>query len=122
MLSGIFEARSEDGKTLPGSVMNTKLMMELTTHSKSEAGMTLLHLPTKVVITCRVFVRPPGGADAKFHSRSEKGVFLGFPKNAAKNVAWCDPETNTIKIAKHACFDKGMNDTPMHRQPPDAHA
>ena len=47
-------------------------------------------------------------------------MFLGFPKNATKHVVWYDPETNTVKIAKHARFDEGMNDTPTHRLPPDA--
>ena len=28
----------------------------------------------------------PGGSEAKFHSRSRKGVFLGFPKNTTKNT------------------------------------
>ena len=70
--------------------------------------------------TCRAFVRPPGGADAKFHSRSKKGVFLGFPKNTAKNIVWDDPETDAIKIAKHARFDEGMSDLPIHELPPNA--
>ena len=65
-------------------------------------------------------VRPPGGPDAKFDPRSRKGIFLGFPKDATKNIIWCDPETDKVKIAKHARFDEGMNDTPIHKLPPNA--
>ena len=33
---------------------------------------------------------------------------------------WCDPETDKVKIAKHARFDEGMNDAPIHKPPPNA--
>ena len=67
-----------------------------------------------------IIAHPPGGSDAKFHSRSKKGIYLGFPKNTAKNVIWHGPETDNVKIAKHACFDEGMNDLPIHKLPPNA--
>ena len=67
-----------------------------------------------------IIAHPPGGSDAKFHSRSKKGIHLGFPKNTAKNVIWHGPETDNVIIAKHACFDEGMNDLPIHKLPPNA--
>ena len=57
-----------------------------------------------------IIAHPPGGSDAKFHSRSKKGIYLGFPKDTAKIIIWYDPETDNIKIVKHARFDEGMKD------------
>jgi len=39
-----------------------------------------------------------------------EGIFLSFLPNADKNVLWYDPETDRVKIAKHAHFNEGMND------------
>jgi len=68
---------------------------------------------------CRVWVRPPGRHDAKFVPNSHKGTFLGFLPNTDKNIVWHDPETDRVKIAKHAGFDEGMNDLPPDLVPPN---
>ena len=48
MLSGICKARSVDGQTLQGSVMNTKFMMEFTnSHSKNRANSRFVCLATQ---------------------------------------------------------------------------
>lgn len=68
---------------------------------------------------CRVWVRPPGNRKAKFRISSKKGLFLGFMPNTTTNILWYDPETNRVKIAKHARFDEGMNDLPLEEVPPN---
>jgi len=50
---------------------------------------------------------------------SRKGIFLGFIPNTDKHVIWYDTETHVVKIAKHVCFDEGMNDLPPGLVPPD---
>lgn len=61
---------------------------------------------------CRVWVCPPGRRRKKFVSASRKGIFLGYIPNTTRNILWYDPETNHVKIAKHARFDEDMNDLP----------
>ena len=68
---------------------------------------------------CRVWVRPPGRRTRKLKSNSRKGIFLGYIPNTTKNILWYDPETNKVKIAKHARFDEGMNDLPATAIPPN---
>ena len=68
---------------------------------------------------CRVWVRPPGRRPAKLVPNSRKGIFLGFLPNTTKNIIWFDPETQRVKIAKHARFDEGMNDLPMDSATPN---
>ena len=68
---------------------------------------------------CRVWVRPPGRRRAKFHVNSRKGVFLGYVPKTTTNILWFDPETNRVKLAKHARFDEGMNDLSTDHVPPN---
>ena len=68
---------------------------------------------------CRVWVRPPGRRAAKFRLNSRRGLFIGYLPNTTKNIMWYDPETNRVKIAKHARFDEGMNDLPFESIPPN---
>ena len=58
---------------------------------------------------CRVWVRPPGSRSAKLKPNLQKGIFLGYVPRTTRNILWYDLETFKIKIATHACFDKGMN-------------
>jgi hypothetical protein len=68
---------------------------------------------------CRVWVRPPGKRPAKFVNNSRKGIFLGYLRHTTKNILWYDPETDRVKIARHARFDEGMNDLPVADIPPN---
>ena len=68
---------------------------------------------------CRVWVRPPGKRPAKLVVNSRKGIFLGYVPYTTRNILWYDPETHRVKIATHACFDKGYNDVPTTQIPPN---
>jgi len=68
---------------------------------------------------CGVWVRPSGRRAAKCAHNSCKGTFLGFLSNTDKNIVWCNPETDRVKIAKHAHFNEGMNDLPPDLVPPN---
>ena len=68
---------------------------------------------------CRVWVKPPQRRSAKFKKHSIKGIFLGYLPNTTKNILWFDPNTQRVKIAKHARFDEGMNDLPFEDIPPN---
>ena len=70
---------------------------------------------------CRVWVRPTTPRRAKLIPNSIKGIFLGFIPNTDKNIMWFDPDTDRLKIAKHARFDEGMNDLPLDAIPPNVH-
>ena len=49
----------------------------------------------------------------------KQGIFLGYVPHTTLNILWDNSETPKIKIATHACFDKGMNDLPVTDMPPD---
>ena len=68
---------------------------------------------------CRVWVRPPGSRSAKLKPNLRKGIFLGYVPCTTRNILWYDLETSKIKIATHACFDKGMNNLPITDMPPN---
>jgi len=42
-----------------------------------------------------------------------------FHHSTDKNIIWYDTETHVVKIAKHVCFDEGMNDLPPNLMPPN---
>ena len=68
---------------------------------------------------CRVWVRPPGPCSAKLKPNSCKGIFLGYVPCTTRNILWYDLTSSKIKIATHACFDKGMNDIPVTEMQPN---
>lgn len=68
---------------------------------------------------CQVWVCPPTRRGAKFRNRSRKGIFLGFLPHTTTNILWYDPDSNFVKIAKHAQFNEGMNDLPATKIPPN---
>ena len=70
---------------------------------------------------CCVWFEPSAQRTAKVQSNLRKGIFLGFVANTTPhNIVWFDIETEHVKIAKHAHFDKGMNDPPPNNLPPNA--
>jgi hypothetical protein len=58
---------------------------------------------------CRVYVCTPGNRTSKLDPNNRIGIFLGYT-NTMKNIMWFDPSPNTIKIASHVRFDKGLSD------------
>jgi hypothetical protein len=66
-----------------------------------------IHLQT---FGCRVWVRPPGKRSAKLALHAKRGIFLGYPPDATKNIIWFDLETCKVKLAVHVCFNKGTSD------------
>ena len=68
---------------------------------------------------CWCYVRLPGCRPAKLETHSQKGIFWGYTATM-KNIYYLDLDSNRIKTALHARFNKGMNDlhdpTPNSRQ------